>query len=273
VTSPGFPADGASTGRPWDGGQVDRRTGKVYFISGTSGYVCSGAVAQDGGTSRALVLTAGHCLYDNEKRSRKRPPAGFVSNWLFVPDYQAESGFLRTCSTINPDCWTAEALVVHGGFANAGGFNSTATRYDFGFAVVTGSGDLDGSRGSYAIDTNLSDGPYSGSSILSAFGYPAAAPYDGQQLTYCQGPIGTDGRNSGATWSMSCDMTGGSSGGPWLSGVNADGDGGVLSSLNSYGYSGEPYMYGPKFNGTTKQVWDEAKAQAAHATPIDTVVG
>ena len=273
--TPAFPAAGESTGEFWSkGGEVDARTGKVYFTSGSWGYVCSGAVADDDNSERALVLTAGHCLYDNEKTSRKRPPAGFVSNWLFVPDYTEGQGFLRACSDANQDCWTAEALVVHKGFANAGGFTSTATLYDFGFAVVTGETPLDASpRGSYGIDTVATDEWPKVGNNLSAFGYPAADPYDGQRLTYCQGPIGTDARNSDRNWSMYCNMTGGSSGGPWLNGMDSSGDGGVLSSLNSYGYSGEPYMYGPKFNDTTKKVWDEAKAQAAHTTPVNTVVG
>ena len=48
-------------------GQVLKRTGKVYFTLGTWGYVCSGAVAEDGTPRRTpMVLTAGHCVYDNE---------------------------------------------------------------------------------------------------------------------------------------------------------------------------------------------------------------
>lgn len=268
---------GVVAGESWTGGgDVDERTGKVYFTSGLWGYVCSGAVVNDGGTERALVLTAGHCLYDNERKSRKQPPAGFVSNWLFVPDYEQGQGFLRACTDTTQGCWTAEALVVHNRFASAGGFTSTATLYDFGFAVVTGKTDLDASpRGSYGINTDTADGGPAEKDVLSAFGYPAAAPYDGQKLTYCQGPIGTDARNSNSTWSMYCNMTGGSSGGPWIDGMQSNGSGGTLASLNSYGYSGEPYMYGPKFNANTQAAWDAAiaLAKSSDATLENAVVG
>ncbi len=54
-------------------------------------------------------------------------------------------------------------------------------------------------------------------------------------------------------------MTGGSSGGGWLEGINeANGSGGVLSSLNSYGYSGVKKMYGPKFNSNTQATYNAA---------------
>src|SRR3712207_7483597 len=53
--------------------------------------------------------------------------------------------------------------------------------------------------------------------ILYSFGYPASQKYHGNDLTYCAGPISTDPNNANLTWGMACDMTGGSSGGPWVS--------------------------------------------------------
>ncbi len=58
---------------------------------------------------------------------------------------------------------------------------------------------------------------------------------------------------------MVCDMTGGSSGGPWL--LNASsGYGAKLRSLNSYGYSGVKNMYGPIFNAQTTATFNAANA-------------
>jgi hypothetical protein len=53
-------------------------------------------------------------------------------------------------------------------------------------------------------------------------------------------------------------MTGGSSGGPWLSGFSTSTGSGTLSSLNSYGYSGVRAMHGPKFNDNTADVHSAA---------------
>ena len=60
-------------------------------------------------------------------------------------------------------------------------------------------------------------------------------------------------------WLPSCGLTGGSSGGPWV--VTDDPKAyasTILSSLNSYGYSGVKKMYGPKFNSRTQAVFDAA---------------
>jgi hypothetical protein len=68
---------------------------------------------------------------------------------------------------------------------------------------------------------------------------------------------------------MACDMTGGSSGGPWVQ--TADPRlyaGTVLSSLNSYGYSGVRNMYGPKFNSTTQAVFGAADSGTLNGSTV-----
>jgi hypothetical protein len=91
-----------------------------------------------------------------------------------------------------------------------------------------------------------------------AFGYPAAGKYDGTKLIYCAGPVGFDTWNGNATYKLGCDMTGGSSGGPWFSGFDEGTGSGAQVSLNSYGYNGVRAMYGPKFGSLTKAVYDAA---------------
>ena len=56
-------------------------------------------------------------------------------------------------------------------------------------------------------------------------------------------------------------MTGGSSGGPWVAASNTTSypqASTILSSLNSYGYSGQTKMFGPKFNNNTQAVFNAA---------------
>jgi hypothetical protein len=242
---------GGVTGASWTkGGAILKASGKVYFVMGSSAYVCSGSVATDTRSGKSLVLTAGHCAYDEVARA-------FATNWLFIPEFDSAPTF--TCANTTYGCWTADALVVHNGFASAGGFNTQATVHDFAFAVVGGGGksgtaQLDATVGSFPISvtgTNAGD-------TLYAFGYPAAGKYHGNDLTYCSGQIITDSLNSNLTWGMPCGMTGGSSGGPWLKGFNETTGSGTLNSLNSYGYSGIKNMYGPKFNSNTQAVYDAA---------------
>lgn len=262
------------TGESWTtGGLVSQATGKVLFALDGSYYVCSASVVVDpDGTSDAdsLVLTAGHCAHD-------QTTDGFATNWVFIPAYDEAPAPLTTNESFCPDtkygCWTASALTVHDGFVSAGGFNDQAVIYDFAVATVGSGGhdgldDLEATVGAQGIDYVDIE-----ASTTYAFGYPAAQKYKGNDLVYCAGPVGTDPNTGGTTYRIECDMTGGSSGGPWLtpfadSPNTADHGTGTLSSLNSYGYRGDSGMYGPRFNEDTEAVYN-----AANGATEDTVVG
>jgi hypothetical protein len=242
------------TGASWTGGgKMLLSTGKVLFTMDGSDWICSGSVVNDGGTNNghSVVLTAGHCVTDNTANS-------FATNWMFIPQFDTTATY--DCASAVQGCWVADALYASTAFATAGGFNDTAVQNDWGFArVTTGNkfGQLDATAGSFPIQ--YSSGL--NGQVLSAFGYPAAGKYHGYDLTYCRGPIGQDSLTSNTTWAMACDMTGGSSGGPWVQTTNyTTYEDAVLSSLNSYGYSGVKNMYGPKFNTRTQAVFNAANA-------------
>ncbi len=247
---------GNTTGASWPNGKgkVYRATGKVYFVMGSSAYVCSGtALSNSRGGTDGVVITAGHCAYDETAHA-------FATDWLFIPQFDSNPTF--TCGSTAYGCWTAKALVVHDGFASAGGFNNTAIKYDWAFAVVGGGGktassnlDLDATVGNFGYSFS----EMSLNTVADAFGYPAAGKYHGNDLTYCQGPT-TRNSNAGTNnYKLACNMTGGSSGGPWFSGFNTStGDAGTIQSLNSYGYSGQSSMYGPIFNANTTATYNAA---------------
>lgn len=249
-----------TTGASWNGGgAIKERSGKVYFEMGGGAYVCSGSVASDTRSTVSLVLTAAHCAYDETG-------GAFATNWLFIPDFDQSPTF--TCSQTQYGCWTADALVVHDGYATAGGFNAQATLHDFAFAVVgggghSGSAQLDATVGAFNVAIPGFTAP---GQTAYAFGYPAAGKYKGNDLVYCSGSIFEDPYNNERTWGLPCGMTGGSSGGPWLSAFDAASGVGALSSLNSYGYSGVRAMHGPKFNADTGDVY--AAAQSANGNTI-----
>lgn len=243
---------GTVTGAAWTkGGQVKESVGKVFFrMSGTL-YTCSGSVTEDRRTAYSLVLTAAHCAWDEAGGS-------FATDWLFIPDYG--SAPTRTCSDTRFGCWTAQALVVHKGYADQNTFNDAATRHDFAFAVV-GPGGKSGVQLDATVDAfPITFSSFAAGTRMYAFGYPAAGKYKGTKLTYCAGPISFDAWNDDATYGLGCDMTGGSSGGPWFSEFSESSGSGTQSSLNSYGYSGVKSMFGPKFNVDTKAVYDAADA-------------
>ena len=258
--NPGKPGGGGGnstvTGASWKGGgDVVDTTGKVLFAMGASYFVCSGSVATESVTGRSVVVSAGHCVFDETNEQ-------FATNWMFIPNYDAAPAPLDVqgsfCAQTQWGCWTAESLVVHEGYATAGGFNDQAVQYDWGFAVMG-----DGGHSNTQLDAAVGSQPVSFSSVspsttVSAFGYPAAGKYKGNDLVYCQGPVGTDQFTDDKTYGVSCNMTGGSSGGPWFAPFDNGTGTGSQMSVNSYGYSGVKSMFGPMFNSNTEDTWNTA---------------
>jgi hypothetical protein len=94
---------------------------------------------------------------------------------------------------------------------------------------------------------------------MYAFGYPAAAPFNGRRLIYCSGRAFDDTvmtRDLG----LRCDMTGGSSGGPWFQGFDESTGQGWLNSVNSFKYNFAPdFMFGPFFGDEAMTLYQSAQ--------------
>jgi hypothetical protein len=256
VANKGKPGS-SGTGASWLNGTglVYKVTGKVYFEMNGSGWICSGTALTDSRSGYSLVVTAGHCAYDE---TAKGSLSGFATNWLFIPQFDSNPTY--TCGSTAYGCWTASALVVNNGFASAGGFNTRATHYDWAFAVVGPGGKSNTQLDSLGTFGLQATSPLSGGTIVDAFGYPAAGKYHGSDLIYCEGPVGFDALTSNTNYKLACGMTGGSSGGPWFSGFTSTGNTGTIRSLNSYGYSGQSNMYGPIFNTNTTNTLNAANS-------------
>jgi hypothetical protein len=247
------------TGASWtQGGPALAGTGKVFFTMAGNNYQCSGATVDDKSrSSYSLVLTAGHCAYDETN-------GAFATKWMFVPEYDSSPS--GDCSVTEHGCFTASALVVHKQYSSAGGFNSQAIKHDWAFAVV-GAGNQGGQ-----LDAKVpyfSIGFDAASEARYSFGYPAQGKYSGSDLVYCAGPVISDSGTGDNTWGLPCDMTPGSSGGPWMRDFNPSAKSGVLNSVNSYKYNGgryKNYMFGPMFSRKTKAVYDAARTTTSNKT-------
>ncbi len=238
-------------GASWTGGgAVLKLSGKVLFTMNSGDYICSGTLITDTANDRSIVITAGHCSYD-------AADGGFARNWTFYPEFDTNATY--TCSQSRWGCWVATALAVHNGFAQSGGFNTQATTYDWSFAVLKNGG-FANNLAETALGATMAKtftAPAVGSQTFN-FGYPAAGKYHGYDLTYCSDQIFNDPLNQNLTFGVDCDMTGGSSGGPWLGGFNTSTGAGTVDSVNSYGYSGQKKEYGPKFNTNTSATFNAA---------------
>ncbi|HSM02945.1 MAG TPA: hypothetical protein VK960_10980 [Acidimicrobiia bacterium] len=258
--------DTAVTGASWEGGgEIVDAEGKVLFALGSTYYVCSATLVKDSRTNESVVLTAGHCVYDNETNQ-------FATNWMFIPNYDGAPAALDTagdfCDSTAHGCWTAKHLVVHSGFANEPGFTANAILHDFAFAVL-GDGGKSGTalaEDLVAVDQDIQFSEVSRNTFVHAFGYPHAPPYDGSDLVYCAGNVNFDNRLFRATYKLSCGMTGGSSGGGWFASFDEATGVGTLTSVNSYKYSNDPgSMYGPKFNSDTQDAYNTANSTGSDA--------
>jgi hypothetical protein len=127
------------------GGAILKATGRVLFTMAGIDYICSGSVVAEGNGAQSIVLTAGHCVVEND--------GTFATNWLFIPEFDTAPTY--TCASTVYGCWVADALYADAAFASAGGFNDTAVQHDWGFAVVSAGdrtgGQLDATVGSFAI--------------------------------------------------------------------------------------------------------------------------
>ncbi|MFE9464131.1 trypsin-like serine peptidase [Streptomyces virginiae] len=225
-----FPqAGGAWTG----GGAVVKTSGRVFFTMGGRTASCSGnSITSANGST---VMTAGHCV---------KYQGAWHTNWVFVPAYNngsAPYGQWSATKTFATDQWAA----------------SEDMNMDVGLAVVA---PLNGQTLSQAVGAQgvLFNGGYN--KKMYSFGFPAAAPYDGTKLVYCSGNSGKDfllTKDHG----LGCNMTGGSSGGPWFQDFNEATGLGTQVSVNSFGYTFLPNrMYGPYLGNEAKAAYDEAQA-------------
>ncbi|TXS30106.1 peptidase [Streptomyces sp. ms191] len=224
-----FPqAGGAWTG----GGAVVKTSGRVFFTFQGRTASCSGNAV----TSRnaSTVVTAGHCV---------KYQGAWHTNWVFVPGYangSAPYGQWTATKTLTTPQWEA----------------SEDINYDVGAAVVA---PLDGRTltsvtGAQGIQFN---GGYN--KPMYAFGFPAASPYDGSKLVYCSGNSSKDFLLS-QDHGLACNMTGGSSGGPWFTGFDESAGTGLQVSVNSFGYAFLPNrMFGPYFGNDAKALYEKAQ--------------
>jgi V8-like Glu-specific endopeptidase len=238
-----------------------RTIGKLFFTLSGINYVCSASSVTSGsGGNESLVWTAGHCVHEGG------PGGTFATNVLFIPAYRDGA---------QPyGAWTAHTLFTTTEWANSSNF-----RQDLGIIVVNRRpGDLArlGSVvGTLGLATGVTDHQHH-----HIFGYPAAAQtvwpftgFNGNRMWGCQSSAArraTEVMGMGpAPVAVGCDMTGGSSGGPWVMGFNEGYsfgwhvNGGFLNGNTSFRYTNEQRaLYGPYFGNEALTLWDAARTTA-----------
>ena len=84
---------GVVKGASWtQGGPVVQRTGKVVFTMDGGDWVCSASAVNDSRAGYSLVLTAGHCAYDEVNEA-------FATNWTYIPSFDTAPTYTCSLST------------------------------------------------------------------------------------------------------------------------------------------------------------------------------
>ncbi|MFI8006635.1 trypsin-like serine peptidase [Streptomyces sp. NPDC086010] len=244
-------------------------SGKLLFDGPEGSMVCSATVVQDParpGRSN-MVWTAGHCVHAGKN-------GGWYRNIAFVPSYN-DSGLtgagLENASReqVAPyGVWwgqwaqTSEQWINQG--ASTGGQGAP---YDFAVLQVapekgsTGKSLEETVGSALPVDFNAPAVPEIDG--MTATGYPAAPPYDGQSALQCTDRPGRLAvfEDQPTMYRIGCTMTGGSSGGGWI----AKGQDGrpALVSNTSIGPVTAGWLAGPRLGQEAEAVYDAVSKKYA----------
>ncbi|MEU3378356.1 hypothetical protein AB0E64_14685 [Streptomyces caelestis] len=243
--------------------------GKVFFDSPKGSAVCSATVVKDPahpGKSN-LVWTAGHCVHAGKK-------GGWYRNIAFVPSYNDDGKPVAELENATREdvapygVWwgdwaqTSDQWIEQGGSTGGDG-----APYDFAVIHVTpekGSGgkSLEETVGS-ALPVDFKAPAVPKLKSVTAIGYPAAAPYDGQRLYRCQDQPGrlSVTASDPTMYRIGCTMTGGSSGGGWVA-TGSDGKPALVSNT-SIGPVTSGWLAGPRLGEAAKGVYDSVSEKFA----------
>ncbi|MFC9796526.1 trypsin-like serine peptidase [Streptomyces sp. NPDC057695] len=244
-------------------------SGKVFFDGPEGSMVCSATVVQDPahpGKSN-MVWTAGHCVHKGKK-------GGWYRNIAFVPSYNDSA-----LSTSALEQATREQIAPYGVWwadwvktsdqwiAQGASTGGAGAPYDFAVIKVTpekgGTGkSLEETVGSaLPVEFNAPAVPKIAS--MTATGYPAAAPYDGQRMFQCADKPGRLSLKAEqpTMYRIGCSMTGGSSGGGWVA-KGADGKPALVSNT-SIGPSSAGWLAGPRLGAEAKSIFQDVSKKYA----------
>ncbi|KOU32170.1 hypothetical protein ADK53_22720 [Streptomyces sp. WM6373] len=235
-------------------------SGKVFFDGPEGSMVCSATVVKDPahpGKSN-MVWTAGHCVHAGKA-------GGWYRNIAFVPSYNNAGkpsaqlkGAPREQVAPFGVWWSDWAQTSDQWIATGGPTGGAGAPYDFAVLHVTpekGSGkSLEETVGS-ALPVEFAAPAVPKVASLTATGYPAAAPFDGQKAFQCTDRPGrlTLRANEPVMYRIGCTMTGGASGGGWV-GAGADGKPALVSNT-SIGPAKAGWLAGPRLGPEAKGIF------------------
>ena len=217
--------------------------GVMFFTQGGVLYRCSAASVGDN-----AIWTAGHCIHAGDGEPDDDGSGGTWSeDVIFVPAYHDGNTPFGV--------WEAENWDLH---TTTGWYANKDLRFDMGGAELKINGDQKLSQvvGSLGFKYNMGNSLH-----WLNLAYPSESPFSGTTQQICAGSFAYADTSmpDPSPVAMGCDMTRGSSGGPWVLDFSGTaGNNNFLNGNNSYRYGSRPEeLYSPYFGSQAKNLWDE----------------
>ncbi|MFF3562192.1 trypsin-like serine peptidase [Streptomyces sp. NPDC002574] len=241
--------------------------GRVFFDTPQGPAVCSGTAVEDPARPgrSGLVWTAGHCVHGGAGGTWYR-------NIVFVPSYNdrglrggdraaagtdevAPFGMWWADRAATSAEWTAEG-------APTGGAGSPGDYAVLHVSMPGRGASLQETTGA-AAPVWFDAPPTRAVPAMKAWGYPAAAPFDGERLFSCQDRPGRLSLRAdrASLYRIGCTMTGGASGGGWFA-ERPDGTLALVSDT-SIGPPAATWLAGPRLGAEARSVYESVAADAA----------
>jgi hypothetical protein len=212
-----------------------RVNGAVFINEGIGYGRCSGTSVVS--PTKSVVLTAGHCVYDEGIWSDRK--------WVFVPGYHHGE---RPFGTFTAH-WLGTTPAWHA---------HENENFDVGAAVVGRNEKgqtLAAAVGADQVATGLSP-----NQTFDVYGYPVEKPFNGGTLQVCR-EVPFEGHDFGSLFepgpldlAIGCDDSAGGSGGGWVI------EGNVVNSVTTDGYPSDPSTnFGPYFGQDVADLYARAK--------------
>jgi V8-like Glu-specific endopeptidase len=222
-------------------------TGVLFFTQNGSDFRCSAA-----SIGNNALWTAGHCVHDGFGSKNS-----WSTNLIFVPAYK--DGSMPFGS------WTSNNVATCSSWRDNRNF-----QVDIGGVLLeeNSSGQtVNEVVGSLGFAYNLSPNQH-----WFSLGYPSATPFDGKTMQICAASFARYDLSSTFPFPMAigCDMTKGSSGGPWIIDFSGSpGNTNYINGNNSYRYDvfGEE-MYSPYLGEQAKELLDFLSSETRIKTNI-----
>ncbi|MGW7090333.1 trypsin-like serine peptidase [Streptomyces sp. NPDC054871] len=253
------PVEAAALKTPYDASVPE--SGKLFFDGPDGSMVCSATVVKDPahpGKSN-MVWTAGHCVHAGAD-------GGWYRNIAFVPSYNNSGKSAAELQNAPKEevaphgVWWGDWAQTSDQWIEQGGpTGGKGAPYDFAVIHVTPEKGSEGKSleeqvgSALPVDFNAPAVPQIAD--MTATGYPAAPPFDGQKAFQCADKPGrlSISKPDPTMYRIGCTMTGGSSGGGWVA-EGSDGEPSLVSNT-SIGPVTAGWLAGPRLGKEAKGIY------------------